>query len=142
MSPLGCYLRGRDLFHDGSFYLLDAPGHYPGHLNALARIGPNSFILLAADSFHNRLCYNPGERLISRENYEDIVTATETVERLKGMNAMANVVVMLSHKTERLSEMPMFPKILNEWALLEMKEKIEKEKRMSSEENQGPWVSA
>ncbi|RDW58285.1 metallo-hydrolase [Coleophoma crateriformis] len=43
-----------DYFGDGSFYLLNAPGHSIGHLNALARTtsNPDTFILLAADSVH------------------------------------------------------------------------------------------
>ena len=41
-----------DYFDDGSFYLLDVPGHAPGHLGALARVtsAPHTFILFAADS--------------------------------------------------------------------------------------------
>lgn len=123
LSPIGSYLHGMDFFHDGSFYLLDAPGHLPGHLNALARIGPNAFVLLAADSCHNRLCYNPGERLISRENHVDIAVARDTVDRLKKMNSMVNVVTLLSHEAERLDEMPLFPETINEWALLEVEKK-------------------
>ncbi|KAJ3531244.1 hypothetical protein NM208_g8960 [Fusarium decemcellulare] len=45
---------GYDYFGDGSFYLLDAPGHSLGHINALARTetSPESFIFMAADSVH------------------------------------------------------------------------------------------
>ncbi|PVH69833.1 hypothetical protein DL98DRAFT_578142 [Cadophora sp. DSE1049] len=45
---------GYDYFGDGSFYILDAPGHSLGHLNALARTstGPDTFIFMAADSTH------------------------------------------------------------------------------------------
>jgi glyoxylase-like metal-dependent hydrolase (beta-lactamase superfamily II) len=44
-----------DYFGDGSFYLLDAPGHAIGHLNALARttVDPPTFILLGGDSAHH-----------------------------------------------------------------------------------------
>ncbi|KAJ7578411.1 hypothetical protein C8J56DRAFT_1059867 [Mycena floridula] len=42
-----------DFFGDGSFYLLDVPGHCPGHMAGLARVTPTSFILLAGDAFHN-----------------------------------------------------------------------------------------
>ncbi|KAI1123111.1 beta-lactamase-like protein [Nemania abortiva] len=47
-------LRAHDYFGDGSFYLLDAPGHALGHMNALARTSadPATFIFLAADSVH------------------------------------------------------------------------------------------
>jgi glyoxylase-like metal-dependent hydrolase (beta-lactamase superfamily II) len=44
-----------DYFGDGSFYLLNAPGHAIGHLNALARttVDPPTFILLGGDSAHH-----------------------------------------------------------------------------------------
>ncbi|KAJ7578447.1 hypothetical protein C8J56DRAFT_1030833 [Mycena floridula] len=42
-----------DFFGDGSFDLLDVPGHCPGHMAGLARVTPTSFILLAGDAFHN-----------------------------------------------------------------------------------------
>ncbi|KAL2882020.1 hypothetical protein SGCOL_002760 [Colletotrichum sp. CLE4] len=55
-----------DYFGDGSFYILDAPGHTVGHVNALARVasGPDSFILMGADTCHHSAemrpsIYNP-----------------------------------------------------------------------------------
>ncbi|KAL2167187.1 hypothetical protein VTG60DRAFT_1599 [Thermothelomyces hinnuleus] len=44
-----------DYFGDGSFYLLDAPGHAVGHLCALARTtaNPPSFVFLGADACHH-----------------------------------------------------------------------------------------
>ncbi|KAF2653874.1 hypothetical protein K491DRAFT_779952 [Lophiostoma macrostomum CBS 122681] len=46
--------KAHDYFGDGSLYLLDAPGHALGHLNALARTSaePESFVFLTADSVH------------------------------------------------------------------------------------------
>ncbi|KAJ7777214.1 beta-lactamase-like protein [Mycena metata] len=49
-------LKAIDYFGDGSFYLLNTPGHLPGHLTALARVTPTSFISLGGDTFHH-----PGE---------------------------------------------------------------------------------
>ncbi|KAL3450817.1 hypothetical protein BJX65DRAFT_252375 [Aspergillus insuetus] len=46
-------LKALDYFGDGSFYLLSAPGHAVGHLNALARTTENTFIYLAGDSIHH-----------------------------------------------------------------------------------------
>lgn len=46
-------LKAIDYFKDGSFYLLSAPGHAVGHINALARTTEDSFIYLAGDSFHH-----------------------------------------------------------------------------------------
>ncbi|OAG34518.1 hypothetical protein AYO21_11340 [Fonsecaea monophora] len=47
-----------DLFEDGSFYLLDTPGHAVGHLSGLVRTtqDPDTFIFLGGD-----LCHNGGE---------------------------------------------------------------------------------
>ena len=55
-----------DFFGDGSFYLLDAPGHAIGHVNALARTtvgtsttntgtpkNEDTFILMTGDAFHH-----------------------------------------------------------------------------------------
>ncbi|KAJ7116054.1 beta-lactamase-like protein, partial [Mycena epipterygia] len=46
-------LQAMDYFGDGSLYLLDTPGHLPGHLTALGRVTPSSFILLGGDSSHH-----------------------------------------------------------------------------------------
>ncbi|TFK48510.1 Metallo-hydrolase/oxidoreductase [Heliocybe sulcata] len=43
-------------FGDGSFYLLDTPGHCPGHITALARVTPTTFILMGGDT-----CHHPGQ---------------------------------------------------------------------------------
>ncbi|KAJ7642783.1 beta-lactamase-like protein [Mycena polygramma] len=46
-------MKAIDYFGDGSFYLLTTPGHLEGHMTALARVTPTSFIALAGDTFHN-----------------------------------------------------------------------------------------
>jgi glyoxylase-like metal-dependent hydrolase (beta-lactamase superfamily II) len=47
-----------DFFGDGSFYLLDVPGHTVGHMSGLARTsssssGKDTFILMGADTCHH-----------------------------------------------------------------------------------------
>ncbi|KAF4332259.1 n-acyl homoserine lactonase [Fusarium beomiforme] len=42
-----------DYFGDGSFYLLDCPGHTIAHMMGLARTRPTSFVLMAADCCHH-----------------------------------------------------------------------------------------
>lgn len=124
IAPLGSFTRVLDLYNDGSFYLLDAPGHLPGHLAALARVSPDSFILLAGDCCHHRQYYTPGVRLVSQEHHHDIDVARDTMERLKRMNKERNVVLVLAHESQRLEEgMPLFPRSLNEWAKEEMARK-------------------
>ncbi len=47
-----------DYFGDGSFYLLDSPGHAIGHMCGLAKVtsSPKSFILMGGD-----ICHHPGQ---------------------------------------------------------------------------------
>lgn len=51
-------LRAFDFFGDGSFYLLDTPGHDHGHLAGLARTttNPDTFVFMGGD-----LCHHGGE---------------------------------------------------------------------------------
>ncbi|OHF01872.1 metallo-beta-lactamase superfamily protein [Colletotrichum orchidophilum] len=58
-------LKALDYFNDGSFYLLSAPGHAIGHINALARTTKDSFMYFAGDSFHHSSVLRPhgGARL-------------------------------------------------------------------------------
>jgi glyoxylase-like metal-dependent hydrolase (beta-lactamase superfamily II) len=51
-KPLGPFERSIDYFGDGSFYIIDSPGHLPGHINGLVRIGKDRFVYLASDSCH------------------------------------------------------------------------------------------
>ena len=49
-----------DWFEDGSFYLLDVPGHAAGHICGFARVKPDSFILMGGVSSHWGVYYNSG----------------------------------------------------------------------------------
>lgn len=58
-----------DYFGDGSFYLLDAPGHAVGHICGLARTAsasaqdgqPSSFVFMGADACHNLGVLRPSD---------------------------------------------------------------------------------
>lgn len=127
-TPFGPYERAVDYYGDGSLYLVDSPGHTPGHMAAAARIAADSFVFLAADACHNRQCYNPGTRLISQRAHGDIEVARNTVQWLAELNKEhKNVVVILAHEHERVEEMPFFPgPDLKEWALGEIAKKQKK----------------
>ncbi|KAK1758788.1 beta-lactamase-like protein [Echria macrotheca] len=47
--------RAFDFFGDGSFYLLDTPGHMQGHMSGLARtsVNPDTFIMMGGDLVHH-----------------------------------------------------------------------------------------
>lgn len=57
--------RAFDYFGDGSFYLLDSPGHAVGHLCGLARTttSPSTFILLGGDVCHYAGIFRPSQYL-------------------------------------------------------------------------------
>ncbi|PWN45275.1 hypothetical protein IE81DRAFT_320459 [Ceraceosorus guamensis] len=42
-----------DYFGDASFYLLNTPGHAPGHISGLARVSPDTFVLFGGDAAHH-----------------------------------------------------------------------------------------
>ncbi|KAL6230243.1 hypothetical protein BDW75DRAFT_76430 [Aspergillus navahoensis] len=50
-----------DYFGDGSFYLLHTPGHSPEHMCGLARVQPDSFVLMGADFAHHPGEFRPTE---------------------------------------------------------------------------------
>lgn len=118
-----------DFYGDGSFYLVDAPGHMPGHTVGLARVAPNSFVLLAGDMCHHRDAYNPGVRLIPENMHRDIEKARQTVTKLAELNReYANVVIILAHELQRKEEMPFFPQDLAGWVA----DEVEKRKAQSA----------
>jgi len=45
-------IEAHDFFGDGSFYILNVPGHAVGHINGLVRTTPDTFVLLGGDSCH------------------------------------------------------------------------------------------
>ncbi|KAJ0297644.1 hypothetical protein COL5a_004796 [Colletotrichum fioriniae] len=61
--PLGPF-KAFDYFGDGSFYIVDAPGHSIGHIGAIARTtsNPDTFVFMGADSCHHCGEFRPSER--------------------------------------------------------------------------------
>lgn len=69
-KPLSSFPHAIDFFNDGSVYIVNSPGHLPGHINLLCRISsnPTKFVCLAGDACHDI-------RLFRRER--DIATWTD-----------------------------------------------------------------
>jgi len=57
-----------DFYGDGSLYLLDTPGHWPGHMCALARTTPNTFGFLGGDICHFAGDFRPSEGMPLPQN--------------------------------------------------------------------------
>ncbi|KAJ5208581.1 beta-lactamase-like protein [Penicillium cf. viridicatum] len=51
--------RAHDYFGDGSFYILDVPGHAIGHVCGLARTTPTTFVFLGGDCCHFAGAFRP-----------------------------------------------------------------------------------
>ncbi|QIW95226.1 hypothetical protein AMS68_000744 [Peltaster fructicola] len=52
-----------DYFGDGSFYLLDTPGHSIGHMCGLARTTADSFVFMGGDASHHGGEFRPTEHM-------------------------------------------------------------------------------
>jgi len=101
--PLGPFPRTLDYFGDGSLYLVDAPGHILGHLNALVRVGTgtNDWVLLAGDTAHDlrlldgvcQICvYHDGSSA-----HVDRTVAEEHIKRVRALRDEYGVEVVLAH---------------------------------------------
>ncbi|KAI0097310.1 beta-lactamase-like protein [Nemania sp. FL0031] len=100
-----------DIFQDGSLYVVDAPGHLPGHINLLARTlkddGSTSWVYLAGDACHDRRILR-GEKDISEWLdahgqvcciHADREQADKTIQRIRELEAKG-VEVILAHDVE------------------------------------------
>ncbi|KAK5168294.1 uncharacterized protein LTR77_006863 [Saxophila tyrrhenica] len=52
-KPISTLKHAIDFFGDGSVYIIDAPGHLQGHVNLLARLGPEKWVYLGGDCCHD-----------------------------------------------------------------------------------------
>lgn len=113
--PLQIFPHAIDLFGDGSLYIIDAPGHLPGHINLLCRTDVDRHIYLAGDA-----CHDP--RLLSGKLdiaewidptspgvvcciHADRRKAEEMIEKLRclragQMHGFGNVEVIFAHDAE------------------------------------------
>ena len=94
ISPFKTFTHAIDFFGDGSLYLVNTPGHYPGHISALARVSSSfntedreeggTYVFLGGDCCHNRQCYVPGgtQRKLSGKIQWDVEKARESVGRV------------------------------------------------------------
>ncbi|KAJ4128840.1 hypothetical protein NW768_007361 [Fusarium equiseti] len=73
-----------DFFGDGSFYLLDTPGHAAGHLAGLARTtnSPSTFILMGGDLCHHGGEIRPSPYLPLPSNLSQHLTLSESLRSL------------------------------------------------------------
>ncbi|KAK5170807.1 hypothetical protein LTR04_003396 [Oleoguttula sp. CCFEE 6159] len=104
-KPLGPFPAALDLLDDGSMYVVDTPGHLPGHINLLCRTAVDRWVCLAGDSFHDPRLLT-GEKDIGTWDdgqghqlciHLDPVAAKASIERLRQLENMGNVEVIAAH---------------------------------------------
>ncbi|KAI9148756.1 Cytochrome P450 monooxygenase andK [Paramyrothecium foliicola] len=110
-----------DYFADGSFYLLDAPGHSQGHMCGLARTtydtasGKSTFVFLGADACHHPGILRPTEYLPLPSS---IIPSPFPSQRASGAACSGHAIhQILAHDQPdkpvfELVEGPMFPDIV------------------------------
>ncbi|KAK4239523.1 Metallo-hydrolase/oxidoreductase [Achaetomium macrosporum] len=86
-----------DLFGDGSLYIVDAPGHLPGHINLLARTAGDGWLYLAGDTCHDRRILDVEGRVCCI--HADRGRAEETILRIKSLE-QKGVEVIFAHDVE------------------------------------------
>ncbi|KAF2404521.1 Metallo-hydrolase/oxidoreductase [Trichodelitschia bisporula] len=112
-SPLGPFPAARDWFGDGSVYVVNAPGHLPGHVNLLVRVEREKWVLLGGDSCHDVriLCgqcetsvYRDPETGVIRNAHIDKELAEEHLGRIRKL--ADEVEVVLAHDWEWARDNP------------------------------------
>lgn len=105
-APLGPFPESHDYFGDQSMYIINAPGHCPGHVNLLLRIGVTRWIFLAGDSTHDiRILNGVGETAVyldektgrSKCAHHDKELAEIHLQRVQELRKLDNVQVILAH---------------------------------------------
>ncbi|PPQ73307.1 hypothetical protein CVT26_015335 [Gymnopilus dilepis] len=104
-KPVGPFPRALDFYGDGSAYIIDSPGHLPGHVNLLARTSPDgAWIYLAGDSAHNwKLITGEDQIKVGMPGnphfcmHVDLKQAEENIARIREVWKMPRVRVVLAH---------------------------------------------
>lgn len=99
-----------DVLGDGAVYVVDAPGHLPGHVNLLARVGARRWVYLGGDACHDRRLLTGAEAIAQWTDavgrmcciHTDKALAEATLARIRDLQAAADetgvsVQVILAH---------------------------------------------
>lgn len=130
-APLGPFEHAHDYFGDGSFYLLNTPGHMPGHLGGLALTGAGEWVFMGGDCCHHRDIL-VGSRPMSvtsgplgRCFHADANLAKRTLDKIRQLEKSGDVFVALAHDSFLVGTMPEYPHSLNGWSGSEWRKNLQ-----------------
>lgn len=130
--PMGPFSRAFDYFGDGSFWLLDTPGHMPGHLGGLAHTGKDEWVFMGGDCCHHRALL-VGARPVSttvgpngtKSFHRDPQTAISTIEKVRELERDGSVLIALAHDAILEGRMPLYPNVINGWKGSDWKSEVD-----------------
>ncbi len=133
-QPCGPFARAFDFFGDGSFLILDAPGHMVGHLAGLARTADEEWVLMGGDCCHHRDIL-ADERPMSvtsgpsgQKSFHSFTeVAQSTIWNIRAMERKGTVLVALAHDNKLGDVMPFYPETLNGWKSSAWKAKLDEQ---------------
>lgn len=106
-APFLTFDKAFDFFGDGSFWIIDSPGHMPGNLGAAARLDDsNEWVLLGGDCCHSRAllkgeadiaCYTTPDGKRTAYLHMDLEVAQTTIGRIRKAEKEHGVHVALAH---------------------------------------------
>ncbi|KAF3386208.1 3-hydroxyisobutyrate dehydrogenase [Penicillium rolfsii] len=109
--PFGSFKRAMDFFGDGSFWVIEAPGHMPGNLCACARLENGEWVMLGSDCCHSRVIFDGLKDFGTFELpdggvfclHEDTTAARDTLARMRIMEELG-VHIALAHDASWMEE--------------------------------------
>jgi glyoxylase-like metal-dependent hydrolase (beta-lactamase superfamily II) len=113
-------------------YLLDTPGHMPGHLGALAHTAKDEWVFMGGDCCHHRALL-VGARSVSvtvgpngtPSFHKDPQTAISTIDKVNTLQSGGDVLAALAHDAILEGRMPLYPEKLNGWKGAPWKQSID-----------------
>ncbi len=133
-QPSSPFTRTHDYFGDGSFLLVDTPGHMPGHLGGLARTAADEWVFMGGDCCHHRsllvgkrpmsVSVGPG---IAPSFHADPSKAAETIDKIRQFEKRGDVLIALAHDARLEGKMPEYPEKVNGWRQSQWKKDLDQE---------------
>ncbi|KAF1842780.1 Metallo-hydrolase/oxidoreductase [Cucurbitaria berberidis CBS 394.84] len=107
-AKFGPFNVAMDYFGDGSFWVIQSPGHMPGNLSAAARLRDGSWVLLGSDCCHSRELLD-GKKEIAQfgENmslHTDLNAAKDTIAKIRTLERGCGLHVALAHDASWLKQ--------------------------------------